>query len=70
MTKVTLVGDRRIGMVAVVPAQIDSMHGNPATFSIGCAGTIKERNLSRGVARRRMRIHRIRQRRLRALAGW
>jgi hypothetical protein len=70
MTKVTLVGDRRIGMVAVVPAQIDSMHGNPATFSIGCAGTSKKHDPSYGVVRRRKRIHRIRQRRLRALAGW
>jgi Lon protease-like protein len=42
MMEAVLASDGRIGMVAVLPAQIDSMHGNPATFSIGCAGTIQD----------------------------
>lgn len=45
MTEAALAGDRRIGMVAVLPAQISSMHENPATFSIGCAGTIEDYRL-------------------------
>jgi len=34
-------GDRRIGRVAVLPKESDSMRGNPATFSIGCAGNVE-----------------------------
>ena len=45
MTEAALAGDRRIGMVAVLPAQISSMHGNPETFLIGCAGPIEEYRL-------------------------
>jgi hypothetical protein len=42
MTVTALAGDRRIGMVAVLPAQIVSTHGSRATFLIGCAETIED----------------------------
>jgi len=48
MTEAVLAGDRRIGMVAVLPSQIASMHGNPATISIGCAGIIEDHQLLPG----------------------
>lgn len=41
MLEAALAGEPRIGMVAVLPAQVASMDGDPATFSIGCAGTIE-----------------------------
>jgi hypothetical protein len=41
-----LAGDRRIGLVAILSARIASMRGNSATFSIGCAGTIEDREFS------------------------
>lgn len=37
-----LAGDRRIGMVAVRPGQIDAMAGDPPLFSVGCSGVIEE----------------------------
>jgi hypothetical protein len=42
MTETALAGDRRIGMVAVLPTQIASMRGNPAAFLIGCARIIED----------------------------
>jgi len=42
MTATALAGDRRIGMVAVLPAQIASTHGNQGGFLIGCAGAIED----------------------------
>jgi hypothetical protein len=42
MTVTALAGDRRIGVVAVLPAQIWSTRGSRATFLIGCVGTIED----------------------------
>ncbi|HYB12760.1 MAG TPA: LON peptidase substrate-binding domain-containing protein [Myxococcota bacterium] len=42
MTAAALAGDRWIGMIAVPPAHVNQMEGNPPLFSIGCAGVIAE----------------------------
>lgn len=41
MTQAALTGGKHIGMVTVVPGQLDQMSGNPDIFSVGCAGKIK-----------------------------
>lgn len=41
MTEAALRGNRMIGMVTVVPDQLDDMSGDPAVFPIGCAGHIE-----------------------------
>ncbi len=40
MAEHVLDGDRRIGMVVVPPEHAAEMHGDPAVYPIGCAGTI------------------------------
>jgi Lon protease-like protein len=42
MTAHALAGERRIGMVAVQPAHVDAMAGDPPLFAIGCAGVVEE----------------------------
>jgi len=42
MTGSVLAGDRRIGMVAALPARALAMRKPPATYSIGCAGIIED----------------------------
>jgi Lon protease-like protein len=42
MTARALAGERRIGMIAVRPAHIDAMAGDPPLFAIGCAGVVDE----------------------------
>lgn len=41
MTKAALEGGRHIGMVTVVPDQIEQIGGDPGVFPIGCAGRIQ-----------------------------
>lgn len=41
MTKEALEGGRQIGMVTVVPDQIEQIGGDPGVFPIGCAGRIE-----------------------------
>jgi len=41
MTQDALAGDRRIGMIAVLPDHLASMSGEPPIYSIGCAGVIE-----------------------------
>ena len=40
MTRAALEGSHQIGMVAVRPASVDRMAGDPAIFDIGCLGRI------------------------------
>lgn len=42
MTAHALAGARRIGMVAVRPAHLGSLDGDPPVFAIGCAGLVEE----------------------------
>jgi Lon protease-like protein len=42
MTEDALVGDRRLGMIAVRPEASGEMAGEPPLFEIGCAGSVAE----------------------------
>ena len=37
-----LAGERRIGMVTVLPAHVDEMQGDPPVYEIGCCGVVTE----------------------------
>jgi Lon protease-like protein len=41
MMRAALAGDRRIGMIAVLPEHVSSISSDPPIYSIGCAGTIE-----------------------------
>ena len=41
MIEAALAGNARIGMVTVVPDQLDNMAGDPEIFPVGCAGQIE-----------------------------
>jgi hypothetical protein len=42
MTEAALAGERRIGMIAVLPEHVDAMAGDPPVFAVGCEGEIAE----------------------------
>jgi len=42
MTEHALAGDRRIGMVAVLPGHVERIAGDPPVYPIGCAGVISQ----------------------------
>jgi Lon protease-like protein len=42
MTRDALEGERRIGMVTVLPEHVDEMAGDPPVFEVGCAGFIAD----------------------------
>jgi len=42
LTADAIAGDRRIGMVAVLPGSRDEMSGDPPVFPVGCAGEISQ----------------------------
>lgn len=41
LTRDALAGDRRIGMIAVLPDHVSAMAGEPPTYSVGCAAIIE-----------------------------